>query len=186
MASRAGYECEYCSASFHSYFSLRSHVNGGIVDGTRDGIPQCVRIGRRRHNFGGYGVANLVEDDVTSDAGSDVEGNVITTPVDLQHDICRRHQSDSILGTPQPLRFLGLLASGRYTGSVNYGVLIEAFHSYCRWVLGSRLTKFWKLYLATRHLPQDDQKNILGLVHQLLDTVSWEIYLEFSPGKFIR
>ena len=162
------YECEYCSASFHSYYSLRSHVNGGVVDG----IPQCVRIGRRRHNFGGYGVATRVEGDVTSDAGSDVEGNVITTPVDLQHDICRRHQDDSILGDPQPLHSLGLLASGRYTGSVNYGSLIEAFHAYCRWVLGSRSTKFWKLYLATRHLPQDDQKNILGLVHQLLDIKS--------------
>ena len=159
MAER-GYECEYCSASFHSYYSLRSHVNGGVVDG----IPQCVRIGQRRPNFGGDGIATLMEGDVTSDS----EGNVITTPADLQHDICRRHQDDSILGAPQPLRSLGVLASGLYTGSVNYGALIAAFHAYCRWVLGSRSKKFWKLYLATRHLPQDDQKNILGLVHKLL------------------
>ena len=74
------YECEYCIASFHSYYSLRSHVNGGVVDG----IPQCVRIGRRRHNYGG--ITTLVEGDVTRDADSDVEGNIITTPVDLQHD----------------------------------------------------------------------------------------------------
>ena len=70
------YECEYCSASFHSYYSLRSHVNGGVVDG----IPQCVRIGRRRHNFGD--ITTLVERDITSDTDSDVEGNVITTPAD--------------------------------------------------------------------------------------------------------
>ena len=80
MAARAMYECEYCIASFHSYYSLRSHVNGGVVDG----IPQCVRIGRRRHNYGG--ITTLVEGDVTRDADSDVEGNIITTPVDLQHD----------------------------------------------------------------------------------------------------
>ena len=154
------YECEYCSASFRSYYSLRSHVNGGVFEG----IPQCERIRQRAPTFGGAVITTPVEHD---ESESDTEGTVIRTPVDLQHDICRRHQDDSILGDPHPLRFLGELASQSYTGSVNYGALIEAFRAYCRWVLNSRSNKFWQLYLTTRHLPQDDQKNLLGLVRKL-------------------
>ena len=148
------YQCEHCRASFASYYSLRSHVNGGVVDG----IPQCERIGRRPPDFGDAVITTPVVGD------SDVEDNVIRTPADLQHDICRRHQDDSILGDAQPLYLTG---PPSYTGSVNYGALIVAFHAYCRWVLNSRSLKFWKLYVATRHLPQDDQKNILELVPKL-------------------
>ena len=38
---------------------------------------------------------------------------------------------------------------------------------FCKWVLKSRSRKFWSLYLATRHLPQDDQRNILELVRKV-------------------
>jgi len=56
-----------------------------------------------------------------------------------------------------------------YTGSTNYGALVSAFREYCKWVLGSRSQKFWSLYLATRHIAQDDQRHILELVRKLFN-----------------
>ena len=37
------YQCQHCQASFRKYFSLRSHINGSVVEG----IPRCARIGKR-------------------------------------------------------------------------------------------------------------------------------------------
>ena len=34
------YRCEFCSASFPSYYSLRSHKNGS----TTDGVPKCAIV----------------------------------------------------------------------------------------------------------------------------------------------
>ena len=45
-----------------------------------------------------------------------------------------------------------------------------ALHKYCEWALNSRAHKFWSLYLTTRHLPQDDQRQILELVRKLFAT----------------
>ena len=147
------YECEYCRASFNNFYSLRSHVNGSMFEG----IPRCTRI-RQRANAGDAG--GTVFDGAAPDA-------VITTPVDLQHEICRRHQDDSILGDPHPLHNLGASGGVNYTGSVDYGAVVLAFHKYCRWAFNSRSRKFWLLYLATRHLPQDDQRQILELVRKV-------------------
>ena len=148
------YECEHCGASFDSYYSLRSHVNGSVFEG----IPRCAR--KIEHAIGDAdAVITTPSDTVLDDADA-----VITTPVDLHHEICRRHQDDSILGDPHPLHNLGASAGVSYTGSVNYGALVSAMHNYCQWVLNSRSRKFWLLYLATRHLPQDDQRQILQLV----------------------
>ena len=36
------YQCEYCSASFPTYYSLRSHKNGSA----RGGIPGCALISK--------------------------------------------------------------------------------------------------------------------------------------------
>ena len=99
------YECEYCSASFRNYYSLRSHVNGGVFEG----IPQCARISQRPPAFGGDVITTPLEGDLSS-GDSDTVGTVVRTPADLQHDICRRHQDDSILGDPQPLPLLGVYA----------------------------------------------------------------------------
>ena len=123
------------------------------------GIPRCARIIERTVAGG--------DDDDASDADA-----VITTPVDLQHEICRRHQDDSILSDPHPLNNVGTLSVLVYTGSVNYGALVLALRNYCEWVLKSRSRKFWSLYLATRHLPQDDQRQILELVRNLFQTGS--------------
>ena len=141
------YQCEYCGAPFQNYYSLRSHKNGSAVDG----IPRCARIVQRAIAGGEHDGADAV----------------ITTPVDLQHDICRRHQNESILGEPHPLQNLGGLSILGYTGSVNYGALVLAFREYCRWLLQSRSQKFWSLFLATRHLSQDDQRHILEIVRKL-------------------
>lgn len=148
------YQCEHCQASFQSYYSLRSHVNGSVFEG----IPRCARIANRA--IAGADSADCLLDDAHA---------VITTPVNIQHDICRRHQDDSILGDPLPLRNLGQSAVLSYTGSTDYGALVLAFGEYCRWVLNSRSRKFWSLFLATRHLPQDDQRNILALVRKLFN-----------------
>ena len=145
------YECEHCRASFSNYYSLRSHVNGSVIDG----IPRCVRLSRKRARA-------VISTPV--DHGADA---VIRTPVDLAHEICRRHQDDSILGDARPLHNIGASASVQYTGSVNYGALVLALRKYCQWVLKSRSQKFWSLYLATRHLPQDEQRQILELVRKL-------------------
>ena len=145
------YACEHCERSFDSFYSLRSHQNGSVYQG----IPRCAR-------------KNVVrENDDTSDAQLRDDAAVITTPVDLQHEICRRHQDDSILSDPHPVNYIGLSSVFRYTGSVNYGALVLALGEFCKWVLKSRSRKFWTLYLATRHLPQGDQKHILELVRKL-------------------
>ena len=144
--------CEHCGAAFTTYYSLRSHVNGGVVDG----IHGCTRNVQHAIAGGENGDAEAV---VTTAV-------LITNPFDLQHEICRRHQDDSTLGDPHPLRTLGS-ASPSYTGSVNYGELVIAFRKYCNWVLTARSKKFWLLFLATRHLPQDDQRLILDLVRKL-------------------
>ena len=145
------YECQHCRASFSNYYSLRSHVNGSVIEG----IPRCALISRKR--------ARAV---ITTPANIGAEP-VIATPVELAHEICRRHQDDSKLGDPRPLHNLGSAAGVQYTGSVNYGALVLALRKYCDWVLQSRAQKFWLLYLATRHLPQDDQRKILELVRKL-------------------
>jgi len=156
MGEVDGYECEHCGASFNNYYSLRSHVNGSVFQG----IPRCARLAQRA-------IAGEDHDDGSADAV--ITTPVITTPLDLQYEICRRHQDDSVLGDPHPLHNLGKSSVVGYTGSVNYGALVLAFLEYCRWVLKSRSRKFWLLYLATRHLPQDDQKQILALVRKLFN-----------------
>ena len=149
------YGCEYCDTRFDSYYSLRSHINGSV----REGVPGCLQ--RSRASEPDY------DDDSTAT-------NTITTatPVDLQQQICRRHQDDSILSAPRPLNDLGIFCSARYSGSVDYGVLVNALQEYCKWLLQSRSQKFWKLFLATRHLPQDDQKNLLQMIRKLFNVAS--------------
>ena len=137
------YQCEHCRSSFQSYFSLRSHVNGSVFEG----VPRCNRFSGARAVI----TAPLDPDD-SNDSVSSGTVPVITSPVDLQHEICRRHQDDSILGDPTPLSDIGIYSSAEYTGSVNYGALVCAFREYCSWVLHSRPAKFWVLFLATRHL----------------------------------
>ena len=153
------YECEHCRATFSNYYSLRSHVNGSVFEG----IPRCARI-RQRAIAGDTGGAIPDADSAHADSA------VITSPVDLQHEICRRHQDDCILGEPHPLHNLGASAVVAYTGSHDYGALVLALHEYCGWILKSRSRKFWLLYLATRHLPQDDQRQMLELVRKLFVT----------------
>ena len=138
------YQCEHCTAAFNNYYSLRSHVNGSVFQG----IPRCALIAQ------------------PSAEEHQEEEAVITTPLVLQHEICRRHQHDSVLGDPHQLN-VGASSVVSYTGSVDYGALVLAFRAYCQWVLESRSKKFWLLFLATRHLPQDDQKMILELVRKL-------------------
>ncbi len=154
------YECEHCQATFHNFYSLRSHINGSV----KDGIPRCARISD--------GVIDSAEHDdasaaIACDAVDDGVDAVITNPVDIQHEICRRHQDDSTLAPPNPLHNLGKSAVVSYTGSCNYGALLSAFHQYCLWVLASRPHKFWSLFLATRQLPQDEQKHLLEVVRKL-------------------
>jgi len=149
------YQCEHCGTSFNSFYSLRSHQNGSVFRG----LPRFARKTVVR------------ERDDTSDAILEDDTEVITTPVDdLQHEICRRHQDDSILSDPHPLHNIGKSSVFSYTGSINYGALVLALREFCKWVLKSRSRKFWLLYLATRHLPQDDQRNILELMRKLLPT----------------
>ena len=152
------YECEHCGAAFRNYYSLRSHVNGSVFQG----IPRCARKVQRAIVVG--------ENDDESAAVIDDASAVITTALDLQSEICRRHQDDSILSAPHPLHNIGKSCVLTYTDSVNYGALVLALHEYCKWILKSRSRKFWSLYLATRHLPQDDQRNILELVRKVFQT----------------
>ena len=132
-------------------------MNGSVFEG----IPRCARAA--------YRAITGAEDGDSADSLLDGADAVITTPVNMQHDICRRHQDDSILGDPHPLYNLGQSAVLSYTGSTDYGALVLAFGEYCRWVFNSRSRKFWSLFLATRHLPQDDQRNILALVRKLFN-----------------
>ena len=149
------YECEHCGASFENFYSLRSHINGSVFQG----IPRCARK-----------IQSATVAGECDDASATIFNEatvVITNPVDVQHEICRRHQDDSILSDPHPLNNLGKSAVGAYTGSFNYGALVLALREKCKWVLKSRSRKFWQLYLATRHLPQDDQRDILEIVRKV-------------------
>ena len=151
------YQCEHCHKSFQNFYSLRSHINGS----TYEGIPGCARIG-------GRSIPGAQHDDSSAAIADDaVVDAIITNPVDIQHEICRRHQDDSILSPPHPLHNLGEKAVMEYTGSCDYGALVSAFHQYCLWILESRSHKFWSLFLATRHHAQDDQRQLLQLVRNL-------------------
>ena len=147
------YECDQCGASFRNYYSLRSHVNGSVFKGIR----RCAR---------------KVQSVDESTPAIIVESAVITNPLDVYHEICRRHQDDSILSDPHPLHNIGKSSVLAYTGSLDYGALVLALCKYCKWLLQSRSRKFWKLYLATRHLGQDDQRDILQLVRNVFQTGS--------------
>ena len=151
------YVCQHCNASFDNFFSLRTHQNGN----RRDGIPLC----QQKNVL--LGVSADYEDDASDSSSGTLVAPVITNPFDIQHEICRRYQDDAILPPPHPLSNLGSSSVLSYTGSVNYGELVLAFGEFCRWVLKSRSIKFWALYLKTRHLPNEDQREILQLVCKL-------------------
>ena len=151
------YACPSCNTSFDNFFSLRAHQNGN----RREGIQQCELIKKKLSG------ASADHEEDASALGAPASDFVISNPFDIKHEICRRHQSDSALGVPQPLCNILGSASLTYTGSINYGKLVQAFVEYCRWVLQSRSSKFWSLYLKTRHLPNDDQRDILLLVRKL-------------------
>ena len=148
------YQCEFCSASFPSYYSLRSHKNGS----TTDGVPKCALV-----------LAETIN--VSPDSADDVSMHSavadIKTSIFLQHEICQRHQMHAELGSPKALTNIGLAADTAYTGSIDYGALVTALECYCVDLLNSRATKFWQMYLATRHLSQEDQKEILRKVRKL-------------------
>lgn len=151
------YKCQHCKASFSNFYSLRSHENGNRVDG----VPVCELIRSKS-------VRVIVDEDNTSNCSASVgAATEITNPFDIKHDICRRHQDDSTLGPPHPLSNLGSSSLLSYTGSINYGRLVLAFGEYCRWIFKSRSRKFWSLYLKTRHLPNEDQREILQVVREL-------------------
>ena len=156
------YSCEHCNASFDKFYSLRAHQNGNR---RADGIPQCLT---KKNASLRTCVASVAS---TSVASASAVASVITNPVVIQHEICRRHQDDSVLGPPHPLPDFGN-SPFTYTGSVNYGSLVSAFGEYCQWVLQSRSPKFWSLYLRTRHLCNKDQRAILGLVIKLFPSTS--------------
>ena len=153
----AMYECEHCDACFPSFLSLRSHKNGSVVDG----VPRCTQLPLTGSE------APLDDAPLASAAAVATVAAVITTPVFLQHEICQRHQEDSIFSPPHPLTNLGSSPDCSYTGSADYGALVVALRKYCLHVLESRDKKFWLLYLATRHLHNDEQRAILGLVRKL-------------------
>ena len=153
------YVCEHCEVSFASFYSLRAHQNGN----RRDGVPLCQSRQTRD-------VSTVCSDGDTSDSASSAAAATITNPFDIKHEICRRHQQHCTLAPPQPLDNVGMSAVQRYTGSVNYGSLVSAFDEYCKWVLQSRSNQFWSLYLSTRHLHTEQQRNILGLVLKIFKT----------------
>lgn len=153
------YVCQYCKASFAKYSSLKAHQNGR----TRDGIVRCGKAQTPSRCID----ASAVSDGELSDACA---SPTIRNPYDIKHEICRRHQDDCILGPPLPLQNLGTRARRGYTGSVDYGALVSAFARYCKWVLQSRSQKFWALFLAIRHMHNDQQRSILGLVMSLFPT----------------
>ena len=154
------YECEHCGASFNKYYSLRSHVNDSVFQG----IPRC---GRKVQS-----AIFVPENDGSTVVQVEDTAAVITNPLDVQHEICRRHQDHSILSDPHPLHNIGNSSVLAYTGSLDYGALVLALREYCKWLLHSRSRKFWMLYLATRHLAQDDQRDILQLVRKVFQTGS--------------
>lgn len=147
------YQCEHCSASFCTYYSLRSHKNGSATEG----IPGCA-LHRKKTIAGRDAPLN----DVPSAAAA---AAAITTPVFMQHEICQRHQDDCLLGSPHQLK-LGS-AECSYTGSADYGALVQGLRAYCNDVLNSRAKKFWLMYLATRRMHNDEQRGILLLVNKL-------------------
>ena len=148
------YRCEYCNTSFPTFFSLRSHKNVRM----KEGIPYCARV-----DSGTIYVSADDSDDVPMHSAA----AAIIAPIFLQHEICQRHQSHAELGSPCSLSNVGESADNVYTGSTDYGALVQAFHSHSLDVLNSRATKFWKMFLATRNLPQDEQRQILLLVKKL-------------------
>ena len=91
------YQCEFCSASFPSYYSLRSHKNGS----TTDGVPKCALV-----------LAETIN--VSPDSADDVSMHSavadIKTTIFLQHEICQRHQMHAELGSPKALTNIGLTA----------------------------------------------------------------------------
>ena len=151
------YQCEYCSASFPSFYSLRSHKNGST---STEGIPGCALL--RKSTIAG---SASPLDDVSLESAA-VAPAAITTPIFTQHEICQRHQDDCVLGPPHHLPNLGS-AQISYTGSADYGALVHALRVYSLHVLNSRTNKFWLLYLATRHLHNEEQRAILRLVNKL-------------------
>ena len=154
------YVCEYCVRAFDDFYSLRAHQNGN----RRDGVPHC----SLRQNRSRVAQANrhTLRQPATASSASSVLAP-ITNPYDVKFEICRRHQDDSKLGPPQPLCNLGASSRVSYTGAVNYGEIVAAFHKYCHFLLQSRCKKFWRLFLKTRHLTLEDQTDILKLVCEL-------------------
>ena len=151
------YVCQYCKASFVKYSSLTAHQNGR----TRDGIVSCGMLQYSDVSDG---------DGDTSDGVACASPAVIRNPYDINHGICRRHQDDCTLGPPLPLQNLGTCATRGYSGSVDYGALVSAFANYCKWLLKSRSKKFWTLFLSIRHMHNDQQRKILGVVMSLFET----------------
>ena len=91
------YECEHCGASFDSYYSLRSHVNGSVFEG----IPRCAR--KIEHAIGDAdAVITTPSDTVLDDADA-----VITTPVNIQRTpaaTVHRQRQGAQFGTHMPPR----------------------------------------------------------------------------------
>ena len=158
------YVCQHCKTAFTTFLGLRSHQNGH----SRDGVLFC----ETRQPVDARADYSDADGDTSDGAASNsaAAAAIITNPFDIKHQICRRHQEDSTLGPPQPLENLGLFSVHSYTGSVNYGALLSAFDQYCKWVLQSRSQKFWLLYLSTRHLHNEQQRDILELVRKLFET----------------
>ena len=96
------HQCEYCSASFPSFYSLRSHKNGS----TKHGIPKCARA-----------VSETI--DASPDAADDVAINAtvadIKTSIFMQHEICQRHQMDAELGSPCAISNIDMSVDTNYT-----------------------------------------------------------------------
>ena len=78
---------------------------------------------------------------------------------------------DAVLGSPCAISNIGMSADTNYTGSIDYGALVQTFKCCCLDLLNSRAAKFWHMYLATRHLTQDDQRLILSMVRKLFLSV---------------
>ena len=154
--------CQHCRSVFPTFYSLRAHQNGK----SRGGIPFCERTQPVDVGADDYS-------DADDDSSASAAVAVVRNPFDIKHEICRRHQQDTTLGPAQPLQNLGSDCVHSYTGSVNYGSLLSAFVAYCKWVLQSRSVQFWKLYLATRHLPTEQQRDILELVQKHFQTTTY-------------
>ena len=160
------YVCEHCNKTFDNFFSLRAHQNGNRVGG----LARC----QRRTDSAAGGDSNASDD---SSAEAEFLAPVITNPFDIKHEICRRHQADSVLGGPHPLSDLGSASLLSYTGSINYGEIVSAFKACCKWILRSRSAEFWAFYLKTRHLATEDQAEILQLVLRIY-------HVDAKPGSW--